>query len=77
MPAARKRGRPSQEEAQHQQPPSRPQGTAGQSEEEEGEEEEGRRENTLTVLTRRFIDLIKSREGLVLDINEATMMLGV
>lgn len=48
------------------------------SEEElEGEEEGNTRENTLSLLTKRFMQLIKSKEHFVLDINEATRELGV
>lgn len=39
---------------------------------EEGRDE-GKRENTLSLLTKRFVRLIKSRENFVLDINEATL----
>lgn len=43
----------------------------------EGDEEKPRRENTLSILTKRFMKLIKSKENFVLDINEATRELGV
>ena len=35
----------------------------------EGDEEKPRRENTLSILTKRFMKLIKSKENFVLDIN--------
>jgi transcription factor E2F3 len=47
------------------------------SEEEVCKEDEGKRENTLSLLTKRFIRLIKSKENFILDINEATVELGV
>jgi len=37
---------------------------------EEGEEQ--KHENTLLILTRRFVSLIKSKENFVIDMNEAT-----
>jgi len=44
---------------------------SSEQEAEEGEEKQ-KRENTLSILTKRFMSLIKSKENFVLDINEAT-----
>lgn len=53
----------------------------GEGEEGEfGSQEEGekcKRENSLSILTKRFMHLIKSKENFVLDINDATRELGV